>query len=482
MIKNKYLIEEFKKIGFNVDSEFFTENYAKIDDMNIIDDMLYESNYFEKIYFINKGYNTDFGKVECKDNNFEYSVGKVSLKYVLKLLSLFLNEDNYMPLLFDYFRPIRFKFNTEYLTDKSREGIKNIFKIGIKDIISKEIDSRRFNKNSSKNYKLLNTSKTDSKDINIKIGENSSSENIDCSIIEIDENLPLNNIGELFDVATVKIKSNGLMSLEAFEKLSDSFVYSLSYNFSYSLVEIKSKKKLGLKNLDYINRGDKSQDKQIISTPKKLYNKKLIHYFQQALSTEDPILKFLSYYQCLEYFYLKIYKNKMIKKVKDTLSSPDSINFYDDYSDDKIEDIINYIQKEERRYTEEESLILVLDEFLDKSRLLSDLQNYWDIDFNSIFNNQVEFANAPSLNNTQEISTKTLASRIYKIRNSLVHSKEGKDNAYEPFNKDHEKELKQELLLIRLIAEQIIESSAEIIRRNDIQLGVYKEVFNKFKE
>ena len=491
-------IEELKKMDFNVDSEFFRENHEKLDDLHMNDDMLYEHKYFEKMYFINKGHSTKFGNIKCKDDNLEYSIGKVSLRYVLKSLNLFLCDDDYMPLLFDYFCTVGLKLNSEYLNDKSQEGIKNIFKVGLKDIISEEIRNMGLTKvfiefQNMRSKKLKNDNvdldKDSSLKINTKNSEKSQSKHFNDFNIEkmknlsineenIDEDLPLKNIGELFDVVTVKINSKNNISLKSFESLSDSFIYFLSYNFSYSLVEIKSKKISEIKNLDCINRVDESQDKKIIPTPKKSYNKKLIHYFQQALSTEDPLLKFLSYYQCLEYFYLKIYKNKMIKKVKDTLSSPNSINSYDDYSDDEIDNIIDYIQKEERHYKEEQSLIKVLDEFLDKSKLVSDLQNYWGSDFNLIFNNKVEFAEAPSLNNVQPISTKTLASRIYKIRNSLVHSKEGKDNAYEPFNKNHEKELKQELLLIRLVAEQIIEGSSEEIRKNEMIISNLSEPAN----
>jgi hypothetical protein len=75
-------------------------------------------------------------------------------------------------------------------------------------------------------------------------------------------------------------------------------------------------------------------------------------------------------------------------------------------------------------------------------------------------NNKVKFANADKLDDSNIYNT--LAKRIYSIRNSLVHSKEGEKPIFEPFSK-HEEELRKEIPLIKLLSEQIIIKSSDII-------------------
>jgi hypothetical protein len=55
-----------------------------------------------------------------------------------------------------------------------------------------------------------------------------------------------------------------------------------------------------------------------------------------------------------------------------------------------------------------------------------------------------------------------LSNRIYNVRNALIHSKEGEKRRYVPFS-ENENELRKELPLIRLVAEQIIINSSKNI-------------------
>ena len=54
------------------------------------------------------------------------------------------------------------------------------------------------------------------------------------------------------------------------------------------------------------------------------------------------------------------------------------------------------------------------------------------------------------------------AARIYKTRNSIVHSKSGEKAVYSPFQDD--KSLEMEIPLIRYIAEEIIIKTSMIMR------------------
>ena len=76
---------------------------------------------------------------------------------------------------------------------------------------------------------------------------------------------------------------------------------------------------------------------------------------------------------------------------------------------------------------------------------------------------KVAFCKAPTIPwNDSEGVYNQIARRIYYTRNSLIHSKSGKNRErYKPY-KD-EKELQKEIPLVRVIAEMIIINSSKIV-------------------
>ncbi|MFJ3418296.1 hypothetical protein ACIPN8_18270 [Streptomyces sp. NPDC086082] len=71
--------------------------------------------------------------------------------------------------------------------------------------------------------------------------------------------------------------------------------------------------------------------------------------------------------------------------------------------------------------------------------------------------NDVPFAGARKVNlrtDDEEAARAAIAKRIYKVRNALVHAKEGELPKYAPFA--HAEEISREIPLIRFAAEQIV--------------------------
>ena len=90
-----------------------------------------------------------------------------------------------------------------------------------------------------------------------------------------------------------------------------------------------------------------------------------------------------------------------------------------------------------------------------------DLNNYDEGIYEHIINGEIRFIDVPQLSENEDDQFKiSLCKRIYKIRNALIHSKEGVKHRYVPFS-EHESELRKELPLMRLTAEQILIKSAE---------------------
>ena len=167
-------------------------------------------------------------------------------------------------------------------------------------------------------------------------------------------------------------------------------------------------------------------------------------YYELALSSNDPVLRFLSFYHILEYFFNKYAKlkheRKQIKSVMKKFLNEEELkkNIAEfDFSS------YNYKFATDKVNSAEAKLIKVYNRFS-----CCDYYNY-------LTTEKVNFASAEPLDDKNFISS--LGNRIYDVRNAIVHRKEDKNiHKYLNYKIEDEQELKLELPLIRLIAEQII--------------------------
>ena len=112
---------------------------------------------------------------------------------------------------------------------------------------------------------------------------------------------------------------------------------------------------------------------------------------------------------------------------------------------------------------EKESLKYVLTEYVPIDELKARIDAINPASVNYYQNNKVSFCNATSISWTdlQGVYTK-IRDRVYNTRNSLVHSKSGKNfQRYRPY-KD-ETQLQLEIPLVQAIAELIIINSSKIL-------------------
>ncbi|MGW0534739.1 hypothetical protein [Streptomyces sp. NPDC003032] len=128
-----------------------------------------------------------------------------------------------------------------------------------------------------------------------------------------------------------------------------------------------------------------------------------------------------------------------------------------------IQGIIQIANKTQRRVrdeggvNEQRALHLVLDRFVAVPRLISDLDAYNNTLVDYYANSTDVFAGASKVDLRMADEEKVCAAaakRIYKIRNALVHAKEGELPKYAPFA--HDEKLSREIPLMRFTAEQII--------------------------
>ena len=267
-------------------------------------------------------------------------------------------------------------------------------------------------------------------------------------------------IGE-FSLKIVNTSGN-YKSLNTLRKMKTSFEFEFMYKTGNSLVEF-----LDILDMFPMDNGIRSRasETQIDTPPLRKYTEDVVDYYKQALASNDPYIKYISFYHVMEYFYDEVFKRKMVTDLKNKITHPD-FSYKDE---DKIYEIAMFVKNRLRMNDETgqgnelESLKYVLNEYVSVDNLKARINTIDSNALNYYQNNKVAFCNAPVIgwSDSQGVFTQ-LAKRIYFTRNSLVHSKSGKNKErYRPYQ--DEKQLQLEIPLVKAVAEAIIINSSEII-------------------
>lgn len=281
--------------------------------------------------------------------------------------------------------------------------------------------------------------------------------------------LPRNEDANLFNLLRVCFRNpySIIISYEKFidkSKLNDyinSFLFNFCYNYGYSFKIMNSLDEL--LNIRYRNKNSSYKDEEL-NAPRLSYKHDLTEQYHMAVSSEDPFVQFIGFYHIMEYFYEEIYKEGIVDNVKEILLDP---GFSTKRKKDimKLVDLINKKRTESTVGSELEALELTLSKYIDIEKITEKL-NEIDKDIIEYYkNNTVNFSNGDvvDLRGDKKHMFKKLANRVYKTRNSLVHSKSNEvrlneRGIYKPF-KDS-KTLLKEIPLLKAISEEIIIKSA----------------------
>lgn len=263
---------------------------------------------------------------------------------------------------------------------------------------------------------------------------------------------------------TLKIKSKEPMSVSKFSNLANAFLFNLSYNLDIAVIEVKSLYGLIRYRFGRIRRAKLDE----IEPPRRVYIPDLVYHYQMAISTDSPPFQFLSFYHIIEHFFYDIYHEDLLNTIKTKITSPDFS--YKRKRD--IESLIKLISQklkyrdENLTYNEQEALYLTLNKYVNLNNIVDRLREY-DESLIDYYKNEVPFSQGSTIDfgscNTEKTEKvfKKIADRIYKTRNSIVHSKEAGRPKYVPFRDD--RELLKEIPLIRFIAEGIIINNSKIL-------------------
>lgn len=264
-----------------------------------------------------------------------------------------------------------------------------------------------------------------------------------------------------FRLLTLKIKTSKKSYPSQFAKLTHSFLFHLGYNLDVALVPQRLLEELARSGR--ITRMRRSRTEEL-DPPRRTYHEDLVQHYLLAVSTENPVIEYLSYYHILEHFFESVFNDDLIDSIKSKITDPSFS--YKRKAD--INSLIKSIKKslqirsETITFSESEALRLCLLKFVDIPDLKSKLNAYDDTLVDYYKMNKVEFSNGSEvdLDEDDDKALKNLTKRIYSTRNSLVHSKDGDASKYTPFKDD--RVLVKEVPLMRFISEMVILSESQI--------------------
>ena len=262
---------------------------------------------------------------------------------------------------------------------------------------------------------------------------------------------------------TLRVESEQNRTVNEFIKYANSFFFQLSYNLDSAFVPRRYFDEL-LRPVRI--KRDRRTPVDELEAPKRFYIPDLVYHYQLAVASDNPSLEYLSYYHVAEHFFEAVFDDDLIERVRHTITQPD-------FSYKRKKDIKRLISKisKSRKYqgervifSEQEALRLTLERYVDIAVLLEKVKAYDDALVEYYKTSHVPFSGGDRVDLEDSDTSRVLkavASRIYKTRNSIVHSKDSDRGKYVPF--EHDKVLAREVPLLRFIAELIIIESSTLI-------------------
>jgi hypothetical protein len=267
----------------------------------------------------------------------------------------------------------------------------------------------------------------------------------------------------LFRYQSIRIESNKSQNIEFLNNLLMSFIFQISFNSNSVIIpqrnisDIFRNRRLGRFRRTKIDELD---------PPRRIYPPDIINHYQMALASESPYLEYLSFYHVMEHFFDSVFNDDLLENIKNNLTAPS-------FSYKRKKDLMGLVKlvtkavqvrNEDYTFNENEALRLTLKKYIDVEKLKNDVDGFEPSFINYYKTTKVKFSDGDFIDfdETDESKLlKSLANRIYKTRNSLVHSKDNDKAKYTPFHDD--KELIMEIPLLRFISEQIIIKSSKIM-------------------
>lgn len=194
--------------------------------------------------------------------------------------------------------------------------------------------------------------------------------------------------------------------------------------------------------------------------PRVKINPHLLKFYQLASSTEFESHKFLSYYHILEYFFLSVSDQNLYEKMSRRINDPKFKTIAKD-----LDKLIFDISSHKTENDETEMLKNVLAKFVIEDELIDFIKEYEEKIEENIFTKKKDlFGIEISGTNLQSGHVfGPIAKHIKTIRNAIVHSSDRheRNTRFIPYSKTSMTTLKNEIPVLKFIAEKIIIATAD---------------------
>lgn len=234
-------------------------------------------------------------------------------------------------------------------------------------------------------------------------------------------------------------------------------LYELSYTNNYSLYITDEISRVSRVNTFSIKESISLRENR--KFPSIHYNSDIIRFYQRGVGTDIPSLKFLAFYQVLEYFYVKVSDRKLHERMSLIINDP-LFKFTSSSSYDKLIQEIGSHKK--KILDEKQKLKLVLEEYVNEDDLTEFLKAYQEFLDEKYLNEQRDiFGEKISLSIKSGHVFGNVAKLVKTIRNALVHSSDsyGQQERHIPFSESTEI-VKKEIPLVKFLAENVIKQFA----------------------
>ena len=255
---------------------------------------------------------------------------------------------------------------------------------------------------------------------------------------------------------SLKIQAEKRTSATQFFRLTHAFLFQIGYNLDVALVPQRLLEEIVRHGR--INRMRRSRIEEL-DPPRRTYNEDLVQHYLLAVSTDNPVIEYLSYYHVFEHFFESVFNEDLVDSIKAKITDP-GFSYKRKKDINKLITSIKrslQIRSETITFSEAEALRLCIARFVDIAELRHKLDEYDDSLVGFYTSNEVAFSGGPEVDldgPDSGLTIKRLAKRIYATRNALVHSKDGDKGKYTPFKDD--RVLVKEVPLLRFASEMVI--------------------------
>jgi hypothetical protein len=194
-------------------------------------------------------------------------------------------------------------------------------------------------------------------------------------------------------------------------------------------------------------------------TPRAEYVDDVVKLYKVARSSIFPNQEFLSYYQVLEYYFLRVSDEILHTSVKSLINSPSFNASYENVSR-----LIRTLQKNDYSSDETEMLKAVLEKYVDEDDLIEYIRALEEEVGAKLYSDTKKkaFGEAASIRLEKGHALNNTARVIKRIRNALVHSSDkfNREECFLPLS-EAEAVVMEYIPIVKLLAEKVIFATAK---------------------